>query len=124
MARAVVELGDVLWIGGMEIELVDRVGHLARVCPQTVAPSDQRTIRQWMTPERTAGRQLGAKLIELLLWFSRGLTDAVHLGRKLNRSPLTIETQFRSIFRTLDVHSKNQLQHWLKHSTRTPGGYW
>lgn len=47
--------------------------------------------------------------IEILVWMRRGYTSLDSLGQKLFRSSHTVRTQLASIFRKLDVHSREEL---------------
>jgi DNA-binding CsgD family transcriptional regulator len=46
---------------------------------------------------------------EVVLWVSRGCTSPEEIGKKLFRSPHTVRTQLNSIFRKLNVHSRDAL---------------
>lgn len=47
--------------------------------------------------------------IEILVWMRRGYTSLDTIGQKLYRSSHTVRTQLASIFRKLDVHSREEL---------------
>jgi len=47
--------------------------------------------------------------IEILVWMRRGYTSLDSIGQKLYRSSHTVRTQLASIFRKLDVHSREEL---------------
>jgi DNA-binding CsgD family transcriptional regulator len=46
---------------------------------------------------------------EVVLWVSRGCTTPDEIGKRLFRSPHTVRTQLNSIFRKLNVHSRDEL---------------
>jgi DNA-binding CsgD family transcriptional regulator len=107
-------VGDHLWLGAAELDLV-------------ASPHDpNRPIRD--THESTVGYLIGksgkaefpgapaddfAALtpaeLEVVLWMSRGLTDPNDVAESLSRSPHTIRTHLASIFTKLNVHSRDQL---------------
>jgi DNA-binding CsgD family transcriptional regulator len=53
---------------------------------------------------------------DVLLWLARGYTALADIGKKLHRSPHTVRTQLASIFRKLDVHSRDELLGKLRRS--------
>jgi DNA-binding CsgD family transcriptional regulator len=55
---------------------------------------------------------------DVLLWFSRGLTTPQQIGKQIKRSAHTIRTQLNSIFRKLQVHSRDELMGWLVQQDR------
>jgi DNA-binding CsgD family transcriptional regulator len=59
--------------------------------------------------------------LEVVLWLCRGYTQLETIGKKLHRSPHTVRTQLNSIFRKLDVHSRDELIGKLRRANREPG---
>lgn len=51
---------------------------------------------------------------EVVLWMCRGHTSLVELGAKLHRSPNTVRTHLNSIFRKLEVHSRDELIGYMR----------
>ncbi len=122
MKRASLEIDDSIWMGGVEIEVHVRIASVAHVTPKTANPSSSPDPAIWANPSRSACAILTPTETELLLWFSRGLTNAAQLVRKLGITKSTAETHIKSIHRKLKVRSQGELEHWLKEATRIGGG--
>jgi DNA-binding CsgD family transcriptional regulator len=123
-------IGDRLWMGGIELEVVGEVPILAQVLAETGVVGD-REIKNEKTaapgqltrsteiphvaePIRTVLSQLTRAEMEIVLWMGRGYLDDIELGLKLFRSPNTVRTQVNSIYRKLDVHSRADILGYLK----------
>jgi DNA-binding CsgD family transcriptional regulator len=122
--RASLELGDALWMGGVEIEVLAQVTQLARVAPKAEKSRSVWKPAAWAERCRHLCAELGQAEIDVLLWFSRGLVDDPQIARALHRATDTVRTERSSIYRKLEVHDRAELQAWLAHSTRSvpPGG--
>lgn len=126
-------VGDRVWIGGIELEVVAEVSLLAQVLAESGVVAEQHlksdetvTIdrselfqqstqaRYSLEPIRTVLSQLSRAELEILLWMGRGYLDDLELGVKLFRSPNTVRTQVNSIYRKLDVHSRADILGYLK----------
>jgi len=124
-------VGDRIWIGGIELEVVGDVPLLAQVLAETsvvgehLVKSAGTASREPLVtkstecpyavePIRTVLSQLSRAELEVLLWMGRGYLEDVELGGKLFRSPNTIRTHFNSIYRKLDVHSRADILGYLK----------
>jgi DNA-binding CsgD family transcriptional regulator len=124
-------VGDRIWIGGIELEVVGEVPLLAQVLAETGVPGKPTsksdgtatvgplTTRSTECPHaeepiRTVLSRLSRAELEILLWMGRGFHDDVELGGKLFRSPNTVRTQINSIYRKLDVHSRADILGYLK----------
>jgi DNA-binding CsgD family transcriptional regulator len=59
-------------------------------------------------------QQLSPAELQISFWVSRGLTSCQEIAAQLFRSPHTIRTQMNSIYRKLQVHSREELLAWLK----------
>ena len=59
-------------------------------------------------------RNLSRAELEVVLWMCRGHTDLAEIGGKLHRSPHTVRTQLGSIFRKLEVRTRDQLLSLLR----------
>ena len=112
--RAVI--GDRMLLGGLELYFVspeasvlDDSGVLVRERPET-----SQTVRIF-TPQSVkslGGVQLSCLSpaeLEVVRWICRGLTTVDEIGRKLYRSPHTVRTQLGSVFKKLEVHSREEL---------------
>jgi len=59
-------------------------------------------------------RKLSPAELQVSFWVSRGFTSCKDIGAQLFRSPHTVRTQMNSIYRKLQVHSREELLGWLK----------
>jgi DNA-binding CsgD family transcriptional regulator len=124
-------VGDRIWIGGIELEVVAEVPLLAQLLaesgvvgkPQSktagAATAEQLSTRstecpQAVEPIRTVLSRLSRAELEILLWMGRGYLEDIELGARLFRSPNTVRTQVNSIYRKLDVHSRADVLGYLK----------
>jgi DNA-binding CsgD family transcriptional regulator len=124
-------VGDRIWIGGIELEVVADVPLLAQLLAESgvvggppsksagTATAEQLSTRstecpQAVEPIRTVLSRLSRAELEILLWMGRGYLEDVALGAKLFRSPNTVRTQVNSIYRKLDVHSRADVLGYLK----------
>ncbi len=108
-------LGDHLWLGAAELDLVANP-ELARRRP--FPKSDDETIGYEAAPHGTVRfsgapphyfAALSQAELDVVLWMSRGFTDPDEIAEKLFRSPHTIRTHLGTIFSKLGVHSRDQL---------------
>jgi DNA-binding CsgD family transcriptional regulator len=124
-------VGDRIWIGGIELEVVGDVPLLAQVLAESGVVGERQLesaatathdplvtksteVPYVVEPIRTVLSQLSRAELEILLWMGRGYLDDVELGSKLFRSPNTVRTQVNSIYRKLDVHSRADILGYLK----------
>jgi DNA-binding CsgD family transcriptional regulator len=124
-------LGDRIWMGGIELEVVGDIPLLAQVLAESglvgerqlpsagTATHDPLVTKSTevpcaVEPIRTVLSRLSRAELEILLWMGRGYLDDVELGGKLFRSPNTVRTQVNSIYRKLDVHSRADILGYLK----------
>ncbi len=124
-------VGDRIWIGGIELEVVGDVPLLAQVLAESgligkrqlesvgAATHDPLVTKSTevpyvVEPVRSVLSQLSRAELEILLWMGRGYLDDVELGGRLFRSPNTVRTQVNSIYRKLDVHSRADVLGYLK----------
>jgi DNA-binding CsgD family transcriptional regulator len=124
-------VGDRIWVGGIELEVVADVPLLAQVLAESGVIGERQLesagtathdplitksteVPYVVEPIRTVLSQLSRAELEILLWMGRGYLDDVELGSKLFRSPNTVRTQVNSIYRKLDVHSRADVLGYLK----------
>lgn len=120
--EATVAVGDRIWVGGLELEVVEQVSMLAQVLAEThisleeAAEAEETTIQKHTAPlpARFALAALTQAELEVLLWMSRGYLDDNEIGQTLFRSPNTVRTQVSSILRKLNVHSRGEIVAWLR----------
>lgn len=118
--EATVALGDRIWMGGLELELVDQVSVLAKLLAETQITTNEDsdssdTIKITAElPTRYILAGLSQAELEILLWMSRGYVDDAEIAKILHRSPNTIRTQVGSISRKLNVHSRAEIIGWLR----------
>jgi DNA-binding CsgD family transcriptional regulator len=119
-----VSIGDRIWLGGAELDLVSHVKVSSDVLdePKNEGPEGTSLVK-WresglQVPPPAALQLLTPTELEVLLWVGRGYTDLKVLGKKLFRSPHTVRTHLNSIFRKLEVHSKDELLGWLRRGSR------
>ena len=108
--------GDTIWMGGVEIEVVEEIDGLAELtATQTEAAP---TTRGKVFLARELAHRLSPAEIDVMLWLSRGYQDDVEIGKQLHRSRHTVRTEVCSIFRKLGLHSRAELMGWLKRANR------
>jgi DNA-binding CsgD family transcriptional regulator len=113
--RAVI--GDRVLLGGLELYFVspeasvlDDSGILVCEKPQ----GSRTTLLFTASPLKPSGAGVPLHLLspaelEVVRWICRGLTNVDEIGRKLFRSPHTVRTQLGSVFKKLEVHSREEL---------------
>jgi len=108
-------LGDRLWIGAAELDLVSKPVSVPR---QSSRKSRESTVRYNIGTSAEPRRfydspdiftTLTPAELDLVLWMSRGLTDPDDVARAQNRSPHTVRTHLRNIYSKLHVHSRDQV---------------
>ena len=108
-------LGDHLWLGAAELDLVANPD-LSRRRP--FPKSDDETVGYDEGPQGTVRfsgapphyfAALSQAELDVVLWMSRGFTDPDEIGEKIYRSPNTIRTHLCTVFSKLGVHSRDQL---------------
>ncbi|HEY2411161.1 MAG TPA: FHA domain-containing protein [Pirellulaceae bacterium] len=119
-------VGDHLWLGAAELDLVanpndsnramrrpqeSTVGYIIGKSGNAEFPGAPADDFATLTPAE----------LEVVLWMSRGLTDPTDVAESLFRSPHTIRTHLASIFSKLNVHSRDQLLACLARRTSPPG---
>ncbi|WP_397571851.1 FHA domain-containing protein [Schlesneria sp. T3-172] len=111
--RAVI--GDRVTLGGLELYFVSPDASILEDKGDADAEEGQsgRTVRFTARSVRTVGDDrlsvLSPAELEVVRWVCRGLTSFEEIGRQLFRSPHTVRTQLGSVFKKLDVHSREQL---------------
>jgi DNA-binding CsgD family transcriptional regulator len=134
-SEAKVFVGDRIWIGGIEFQVVDDVPLMAQVLADSeivglgeategagaatatadgLARSTEFQLAKPPHPVRAKLAQLSQAELQIVLWIGRGFMDDVELGQQLHRSPNTVRTQLNSIFRKLDLHSRTDIVAFLK----------
>jgi DNA-binding CsgD family transcriptional regulator len=118
-------IGDRIWMGGLEMRVVQEVSMIAQVVAEGAEPLEQTlpdaaegkaslTSRTMSLPTRFILAELSQAEIEIVLWMTRGCVEDDDLAKKLVRSPNTVRTQMNSIFRKLNVHSRAEVIAWIK----------
>ena len=124
-------VGDRIWLGGVELEVIGDVPLLAQVLAESDVVGERQLesaaaathdplitksteVPYVVQPIRAVLSRLTRAELEILLWMGRGYFDDVELGGKLFRSPHTVRTQINSIYRKLDVHSRADILGYLK----------
>ncbi|MFO1020851.1 MAG: FHA domain-containing protein [Planctomycetales bacterium] len=129
-----VVIGDRIWMGEVELQVVDQVPLIAQVLAESAVTGDEEITRvakmtqqempagddplarstefgnrKFVAPIRTLLAELSNAELEVVLWMGRGYLDDQELGQKLFRSPNTIRTHLSNIFRKLNVHSRAEV---------------
>lgn len=121
LPRARIVLGDVIWLGGLHLQLVPKVSKLARLHQSSDDPELEAAVpRGPDQPGRAIFRRLTVAEIDIMLWFGRGYENPVEIGDRLDRKSRTVLTQLASIFKKFDVHSRSQLMGLIKRSDAGP----
>ncbi|MEI8016976.1 MAG: FHA domain-containing protein [Schlesneria sp.] len=114
-ARTRAEIGDRVSLGGLELYFVSPD---ASILEESVGEAEEEgktrsTVQFTARSIKTVGdvrlSSLSPAELEIVRWICRGLTTFEEIGRKLFRSPHTVRTQLGSVFKKLDVHSREQL---------------
>ena len=109
------EIGDRVSLGGLELYFVSPD---ASILEELVGDAEEEgktrsTVQFTAKSVKTVGdvrlSSLSPAELEIVRWICRGLTTFEEIGRKLFRSPHTVRTQLGSVFKKLDVHSREQL---------------
>lgn len=122
--EASVALGDRIWLGGLELQLVAEIPAISKVLAEADLGAgdlpDEGTYisrdRQPL-PAQILLAELSQAELEVVLWIGRGYLRDGEIGKKLHRSPNTVRTQVNSIFRKLNVHSRAEILSFLKRQT-------
>ncbi len=122
--EASVVVGDRIWLGGLELEVVSDIPALSKVLAEADLgagdlPGDSTSIPRRTDPPRVqlALSALSQAELEIVLWMGRGYLKDEEIARVLHRSPNTIRTQVNGIFRKLDLHSRADVLSFLKRQT-------
>lgn len=119
-----VAVGDRIWMGGVEIDVVAEVSHLARVMAEIGGFEDEPETHVEGKNSRSRTRQMLERLtpaeLDVMLWMCRGHTSDEDLGQALGRSPHTVRTQVGHVFEKLGLHSRAEVASWLQRSNRPP----
>ena len=113
--RTRAEIGDRVSLGGLELYFVspDASSLEESFDEKDEEGKTRRTVQFTAKTIKTVGDVRLASLspaeLEVVRWICRGLTTFEEIGRKLFRSPHTVRTQLGSVFKKLDVHSREQL---------------
>jgi DNA-binding CsgD family transcriptional regulator len=110
-------VGDTIWLGGVEIEVVGEIDELAQFASVPADPGSTMMYRKIAMARRLAHRLSPAE-IDVMLWLSRGYEKDAEIGKLLHRSPHTVRTEIGNIFRKLELHSRAELMGWLKRANR------
>jgi len=108
-------IGDRVSLGGLELYFVSPDASILDDPGETTGVDGQsgRTVRFTARSVRTVGDDrlsgLSPAELEVVRWVCRGLTSFEEIGRQLFRSPHTVRTQLGSVFKKLNVHSREQL---------------
>jgi len=108
-------IGDRVSLGGLELYFVSPDASILDDPGEATGVDGQagRTVRFTARSVRTLGDDrlsgLSPAELEVVRWVCRGLTSFEEIGRQLFRSPHTVRTQLGSVFKKLNVHSREQL---------------
>lgn len=108
-------IGDTIWLGLAELEVVGEIDVLAHFTPELTDPQPT-NLSHKISMSRSLARRLSPAEIDVMLWLSRGYQENVEIGKLLHRSPHTVRTEINSIFRKLGLHSRAELMGWLRRS--------
>ena len=123
-------MGDRINLAGLELQFTASLPPLPELVAELNVPddSDAHDTCDMSDLDRRSGddaRELLGLLsnaeLEVMLWLCRGYTQLEAVGRKLHRSPHTVRTQLNSIFRKLNVHSRDELIGKVRRANREPG---
>ncbi len=109
------EIGDRVSLGGLELYFVSPDASILEesIDSEGEERKTKKTVQFTAKSIKTVGDVRLASLspaeLEIVRWICRGLTTFEEIGRKLFRSPHTVRTQLGSVFKKLDVHSREQL---------------
>lgn len=115
MPQASIEVGDRLWLGGVQMEVVAEKSLPDSTSDVTPKDQTQRATQAFnLTDDNTADfGQLTYAEREVVIWLSRGYYSDEAIAEKVFRSPHTIRTQIGSIFQKLRLHSRGEVVNWL-----------
>ncbi len=122
MGRAAIVIGDRIWLGGLQLEIVPHISQSAAVTSRHQPGRDLRLTQTTRLPVGGPPEidQLTIAEREVVLWMCRGILDDEAIGKKLKRSPNTVRTQVGSIFQKLRLHSRGDVVNVLRKLTTTP----
>src|SRR5262245_17347933 len=119
--RAGLEVGDVVCLGEVELEVRGEIDDLASAFPHMLEEVPTK-LRQFIPLARAMAQRLSPAEIDVMLWISRGFQDDVEIARQLHRSPNTVRTEIGNIFRKFGLHSRAELMGWLKRTNQSALG--
>jgi DNA-binding CsgD family transcriptional regulator len=109
------EIGDRVSLGGLELYFVSPDASILDESEEASNAEEKtrRTVQLTAKSIKAVGdarlSSLSPAELEVVRWVCRGLTTFEEIGRKLFRSPHTVRTQLGSVFKKLNVHSREQL---------------
>lgn len=122
-----VVVGDRINLAGLELQITASLPPITEIVAELNVEGVHDTWDMENLQRRTGDearellRGLSNAELEVALWLCRGYTQLEAIGKKLHRSPHTVRTQLNSIFRKLDVHSRDELVGKLRRANREPG---
>lgn len=122
-----VVVGDRIKLGELELQVAASLAPLPQIVAELSVPNllDTWDVLEGETSREEDARELLSKVsnaeLEVILWLCRGYTQLEAIGRKLHRSPHTVRTQLNSIFRKLNVHSRDELVGKLRRASCEQG---
>jgi DNA-binding CsgD family transcriptional regulator len=119
-------MGDRIKLAGLELQITRSLPTLPELVAELKVPDihdtwDEDVEYRPVAEARELLKVLSNAELEVMLWLCRGYTQLESVGRKLHRSPHTVRTQLNSIFRKLNVHSRDELVGKLRRANREPG---
>ncbi len=120
--EACVTVGDRIWMGGLELKVVEDFATIGKVLAEVDIGSESMADDDTFfgrdetlpLPPKILLAMLTPAELEIVLWMGRGYCDDEELGKILHRSPHTIRTHFKSIFRKLNINSRSEITGFLK----------
>jgi DNA-binding CsgD family transcriptional regulator len=119
---ATVAVGDRIWLGGLEFQVVEEISILTKLEAATdpaSAESPSHSGTSILKFDRSAAirdalRTLTRAELEVVLWMTRGYLHDDELARILHRSPHTVRTQVGSVLRKMSLSSRGEVLGILK----------
>ncbi len=117
MLQASLCVGDELWIGGAEMELLPMTTPIPAIDRKRVRVDRSAPVLHPNHPARIRCTQLRPSERQVLLWMTRGYTTNKQIANVLFISENTVRTELSGAFHTLGVHSREECLAWLRYST-------